>query len=152
MNLKLISKFMLAKCIETAEYIVDRLMRSVPLGIWVNCSLRVCLLDVISLLQNMTCLIKQFMFPISLFFVGDEEQSGPSWAAEDDDDPENRYGSKRSDVKFVKHPKCGRKAAPSNPNYRAKSNNTPVIKTQVQPIQTRPKRSCSRAPAIKYTF
>lgn len=104
------------------------------------------------MLKNMTCLIKQFMFPISLFFVGDEEQSGPSWAAEDDDDPENRYGSKRPDVKFVKHPKCGRRAAPSNPNYRAKSNNTRVIKTQVQPIQTRPKRSCSRAPAIKYTF
>lgn len=82
---------------------------------------------------------------------GDEEQSGPSWAAEeDDDDPENRYGSKSPDVEFVKHPRCGRKST-LNPKL-SKSSKTRVIKTQLQSIQTRPKRSCSRAPAIKYTF
>lgn len=84
--------------------------------------------------------------------IGDEEQSGPSWAAEDDDDPENRYGSKSPDIEFVKQVRCRRKAATSNPDVCAKSSNTHVIRTQLQPIQTRPKRSCSRAPAIKYTF
>lgn len=83
-------------------------------------------------------------------FIGDEEQSGPSWAAEEDDDPENRYGSKSPDVEFVKHSKCRRKAA--NSALCTKSSNTHVIKTQLRSIQTRPKRSCSRAPAIKYTF
>lgn len=83
---------------------------------------------------------------------GDEEQSGPSWAAEEEDDLENRYGSKSPDVEFVKHPRCGRKAATSNPDLCAKTSNTHVIKTQLQSIQTRPKRSCSRTPAIKYTF
>ena len=103
----------------------------------------------------MTCLIKQFLkhlFQIYFVFVGDEEQSGPSWAAEEDDDPENRYGSKSLDVEFVKHPRCGGKAVPSNPNLCAKPCNTRVIKTQLQPIQTRPKRSCSRSTAVKYTF
>lgn len=83
---------------------------------------------------------------------GDEEQSGPSWVAEDDDDPENRYGSKSPDVEFVKQSKCGRKAAIPNPTARAKTSDAHVIKTRLQPIQARPKRSCSRAPAIKYTF
>lgn len=83
---------------------------------------------------------------------GDEEQSGPSWAAEEDDDPENRYGSKSPDVEFIKHHRCGRKAATSNPNLCVKSSHTHVIKTQLQSIQTRPKRRCSRAPAIKYTL
>lgn len=95
------------------------------------------------------CLIKQFSYFV---LIGDEEQSGPSWAAEEDDDPENRYGSKSPDVEFVKHPRCGRKAATSNSDLCAKSSNAHVIKTQLQSIQTRPKRSCSRAPAIKYTF
>lgn len=97
--------------------------------------------------NNTFCLIKQFSYFV---FTGDEEQSGPSWAAEEDDDSENRYGSKSPDVEFVKHPRCGRKAATSNPAL--KSSNTHVIKTQLRSIRTRPKRSCSRAPAIKYTF
>lgn len=82
---------------------------------------------------------------------GDEEQSGPCWATEDDDDPENRYDS-QSRNEFVTHPTGGKKAKTSNPNLSAKSSKTHVIKTQLQPIQTRPKRSCSRATAIKYTF
>ncbi|CDQ58794.1 unnamed protein product [Oncorhynchus mykiss] len=47
---------------------------------------------------------------------GDEEQtrSGPSWDAEDDDDPENRYGSEQTDLAFVIHPRRGRKATPRN--------------------------------------
>lgn len=95
----------------------------------------------------------QFMSLIFFVIVGDEEPSGPSWAAEDDDDPENRYGSKSPDVEFVQHTKCGRKAATSNPKLCAKSSETlHVIKTRLQSIQTRPKRSCSRTPAIKYTY
>lgn len=79
---------------------------------------------------------------------GDEEQSGPSWAAEDDDDPENRYGSRSLDVESVNKPQSGRKSAATNVNS-SKSSNTRVIKTQLRSIQTRPKRSCSQ---IKYTF
>lgn len=86
-----------------------------------------------------------------MFLVGDdEEHSGPSWAAEDDDDPENRYGSKSQDVEFVKHPSCERQKT-LIPEHCAKASNTQVIKTELQPIQTRPKRSCSRIPAFKYT-
>lgn len=87
------------------------------------------------------------------FLAGDEEHSGPSWAVEeDDDDPENRYGSKSPSVEFIKQSRCGTKAGSSNLELCAKPRNTHVIKTQLRPIRKRPKRSCSRAPAIKYTF
>lgn len=102
--------------------------------------------------KNLLGLKQQTKNPFLIVFAGDEEQSGPLWAAEDDDDPENRYGSKSSDVEFVKHPRCGRKAASSNSDIGAKSSKTHVFRTQLQSIQTRPKRSCSRGPAIKYTF
>uniref|UniRef100_A0A096LTB9 DNA helicase n=1 Tax=Poecilia formosa TaxID=48698 RepID=A0A096LTB9_POEFO len=59
---------------------------------------------------------------------GDEEQSGPSWAAEDDEDPENRYGSKSPEVEFVKEYSCKRKDATPNPGFRAKSGNIQVIR------------------------
>lgn len=84
-------------------------------------------------------------------FVGDEELSGPSWAAEDDDDPENRYGSKSPDIKFVKHPSCKREDATPGHNFCTKSGNPQVIRAQLRPINERPRRSC-RAQNIKYTF
>lgn len=91
--------------------------------------------------------------PFPVCFVGDDEQSGPSWAAgdDDDDDLENRYGSKRTDVKCIKHHRYKGKNAKSNPELFAKPVNPHVTRTQLQSIQTRPKRSC-RAPTIKYTF
>lgn len=84
-------------------------------------------------------------------FVGDEEQSGPSWAAEDDDDPENRYASISPDVKFVKHPSCKSGDATSDPKFCAESGNPRVTRAQLQPINQRPKRSC-RAQNIQYKF
>lgn len=94
------------------------------------------------------------LFLLFVFAAGDEEppETVPAWAAEEEDDPENRYGSKSLDIEFEKQLRCGRKVAPSKPNLSARSSNTRVIKTQLQSIQTRPKRSCSRAPEIKYTF
>lgn len=89
---------------------------------------------------------------ICVFWIGDEEpsQSGPLWTAEDDDDPENRYGSKSLDVDIKKHPRCRRKTAPSKTNPCVISNSL-RSKTRLS-TSKRPKRSCSRAPEIKYVF
>lgn len=89
---------------------------------------------------------------IGVFWVGDEEpsQSGPLWTAEDDDDPENRYGSKSLDVDIKKQPRGRRKTAPSKTNPCVISNSL-RIKTRLS-TSKRPKRSCSRASEIKYVF
>lgn len=93
-----------------------------------------------------------FVFLICVFWVDDEEpsQSGPLWTAEEDDDPENRYASKSLDVGIKKPPKCRRKAAPSKSSPCVISHSLRINTRLSTP--KRPKRSCSRAPDIKYVF
>lgn len=52
----------------------------------------------------------------------------------------------------MKKPKCGRKAATSSHKHGATSSDTRVLKTKLRSNKKRPKRSCSRAPVIKYTL
>lgn len=92
------------------------------------------------------------VFLTCVFWVDDEEpsQSGPLWTAEDDDDPENRYASKSLDVGIKKTPQCRRKTAPSKSSPCVISNSLRINTRLSTP--KRPKRSCSRAPDIKYVF
>jgi len=124
---------------------------NMSLGLWVKCSF----LFTRSWITGVIVLLKQVIYFVTFFLlVEDEEHSGPSWAAaaedeEDDEDPENRYGSKSPEVELVKKPRCGKKAM--KPKLCAKSSSTCVFMTRLRSNQSRPKRSCSRGPSIKYT-
>ena len=124
------------------------------------------------------CVVTEHMSHV-LFDQGDEDQShsGPSWAAEDDDDPENRYGSKTLDI--VPHASAKCKQGPHRPHpksgpqsdlknalmlspkpksghkrsrlRRRKSHPKPLPNTRSS--QARPKRSCSQTKGkVKYSL